>query len=75
MPRTVYEVLPDGSDWIVKRRGATRASYRFDTKAPAVSKGRELAKNNRPSQLVIRRADGTIEDEFTYNGDPFPPAG
>lgn len=28
-----------------------------------------------PSQVIIHKADGTIEDERTYDADPFPPKG
>ena len=45
------------------------------TKAVAVDKAAEIARGNEPSQLLIKRADGTIEDERTYGDDPYPPAG
>lgn len=75
MARTIYDVSPDGDEWVVKKREASRASGRFSTKSAAVARGRELAKANRPSQLVVRRGDGTIETEYTYGDDPFPPRG
>lgn len=75
MPRTVYEVGPVGADWYVKRRRASRADSIHPTKPPAISRGVELAKANQPSQLIIKRANGTIEDERTYGNDPFPPRG
>jgi hypothetical protein len=40
----VYDVSPGESGWGVERRGASRASGRFDTKQEAVQRGRELAK-------------------------------
>ena len=43
--------------------------------APTDDAGAEVAKANALSQLVIHRADGTIEDERTYGEDPYPPAG
>jgi hypothetical protein len=45
------------------------------TKQAAVDEGRRVAKANAPSQLVIQKADGTIETEHTYEYDPYPPPG
>lgn len=75
MPRTVYRVLPDGNEWIVRRDGADRADSRHPTKEPAVNRARALCLNNMPSQLVVHRRDGTIEYEYTYGNDPYPPRG
>lgn len=75
MARNIYDVSPNSGRWSVKKRGAVSAAGTFDTKEAAVSFGVTLARNNMPSQLVIRRADGTIEEERTYGDDPYPPAG
>lgn len=73
--RTVYHVLPAGSQWKVQREGASRASRRFATKSPAIRYARQVAKNNKPSQVKVHRQDGTIEKEWTYEDDPYPPSG
>lgn len=73
--RAVYEVAPRGSEWTVKKRGLERPLHVETTKAVAVEKGVEVARKHAPSQLLIKRADGTIEDERTYGNDPYPPAG
>lgn len=75
MARTVYEVVPAGSDWRVKRRDASQAAARRSNKDEAVRIGVRLCKKNTPSQLIIKRQDGTIQDERTYGDDPFPPRG
>lgn len=49
--------------------------YSHDNKDPVVSQGQSTAKANEPSQLVVHRADGTIEYEYTYGDDPYPPPG
>ena len=36
---------------------------------------RRIARTEVPSQVKVHRTDGTIEDEFTYGNDPFPPTG
>ena len=71
--RKVFRVVPDGNYWRVRHGGTTLAtSY---TKDDAITKGRSYAIANQPSQLVIHRANGTIETEWTYGDDPYPPVG
>lgn len=41
-----------------------------DTKEKAIDYGRDLAKQEGQGQLVVHKADGTIEEEFTYGDDP-----
>lgn len=78
MARVVYRVLPESGDWRVTREALTQK--RFSVKAEAVAYGQEHArseweKNHQPTQLVVHKADGTIEYEYTYGEDPFPPSG
>jgi hypothetical protein len=73
--RTIIDVSPDGDRWKVQERGRSSASARHDSKEDAVEDARNLAKDKQPSQVVIRKEDGTIEEERTYQDDPFPPEG
>ena len=73
MARRVYHVTPKGLDWIVQSGGVEL--FRSTTKQPAVDWAVQTAKANKPSQVVVHRSDGTIETEWTYGDDPFPPAG
>jgi hypothetical protein len=73
MARTVFHVVPNGTNWQVKSGGRVLSDH--VAKQRAVDSGREYALASKPSQLVVHRADGTIEEEFTYGGDPYPPAG
>jgi hypothetical protein len=41
----------------------------------AIRHAAEVARKAKPSQLIIRRRDGTIQDERTYGADPYPPKG
>jgi hypothetical protein len=75
--RKVYEVQPksDGS-WNVKARGGERASGNFDNKTDAIDRAKELAKAApEGGQVIIKKADGTIQTEHTYGEDPYPPKG
>lgn len=71
--RKRYDVVPHNGDWAVKHNGQVLSTH--TTKEAAVQAGVQVAKANQPSQLVIHRANGTIEDERTYGDDPFPPRG
>ncbi|WBB80866.1 DUF2188 domain-containing protein [Micromonospora sp. WMMD882] len=73
MARNEYHVVPNGSGWKVEQGGNQIGSY--DNKQSAVDAGRKVAHGNEPSQLVVHTADGKIETEYTYQDDPYPPAG
>lgn len=45
----------------MKTRGGERALHVEETKAAAVEKAVAIARADQPSQLFIKRADGTIE--------------
>lgn len=63
-----YLVKPhaDGG-WKVQAEEATRATSVHRTKAEAVSAGRELARREKPSQLLIYKEDGfEVQEEKTY---------
>lgn len=73
MARNIVRVLPHEREWEITLNKSREAIY--GVKATAIDKAVELAKKNQPSQLLIHRADGTIEDERTYGDDPYPPKG
>lgn len=73
--RTVYHVLPKEDGWRVAREGAERAASVHETKDAAITRGRELAGGDGLGQLIVHRRDGTIETEYTYGEDPYPPEG
>jgi uncharacterized protein YdaT len=68
--RKVYHVAPKDEQWEVKAEGAQRATKLTDTKKEALAAAKDLAKNQKPSQVVIHRTDGTIQTEHTYEDDP-----
>lgn len=51
--------------WILKSKGAKKASNHFDTKKEAIEKGKQVAQN-KESTLVIYKKDGTKEKEIDY---------
>jgi hypothetical protein len=73
--RKVVDVVPDGSDWKVKSRDASRADSIHGNKADAVARAKDIAKNAPTGQVVIHKMDGKIQTEHTYGDDPYPPKG
>lgn len=68
MKRTLIEVAPGGTGWIVTREGFGRDSTHV-TKDAATKRAVKLAREKQPSELVIRRADGSVQDTRTYGSD------
>lgn len=66
---TVYHVLADGDDWMVKGEGASRAVSRHPTKKEAVDAARDIVHSHRPSRLVIHKQDGEIQRTHEYESD------
>ena len=73
--RSIYDVTTHPRGWQVKKRGNVYASAIEATKDAAVKRGQEIARANRPSQLVVHKTDGTFDYEYTYDSDPYPPRG
>lgn len=64
--RKVYHVTATDDGWKVQAEGAERAAVVKDTKEEALNAARELAKNQEPSQVVVHKMDGKIQNSFTY---------
>lgn len=67
--RTTFEVAPDEHGWTVTRVGFSRDSTHM-TKDAAVRKAVKLAKSRAPSELVIHRQDGSVQETRYYGSDP-----
>jgi len=67
--RTTFEVAPIGRSWSVTRRGFARDST-HKTKDAAVKRAVELARDKMPSELIIQRQDGSIQETRFYGSDP-----
>lgn len=68
--RKVINVNPREEGWEVKNRGAERATRVIPTKQEAVGIATRLGNKTPNSQVVIRKKDGTIQEERTYGNDP-----
>lgn len=69
MQRTTFEVAPAAHGWIVVRHGIGRDST-HPTKDAAVARAVKLARGRKPSELIIRRQDGSIQETRLYGSDP-----
>lgn len=67
----VFRVLPPVlGEWELYR--GNRQVGRFEDKASAVAEAHRMARENRPSQLIVHTANSEIEDEVTYTDDLHP---
>lgn len=66
--------VPHGDGWANRTEGAGRVFGTAPTKAEAEQIGRESAENRRTEQISHRR-DGTIGERRSYGNDDFPPKG
>ena len=64
--RKTYHVTARDDGWEIKAEGAKRATAVEARKADAVARARDLAKNQQPSQVVVHKQDGTIQDQYSY---------
>jgi hypothetical protein len=71
--RTVFHVATRDGKWVVTRERHPDGEFdSFETKDEAVTRARSEARKQLPSQVKVHRADGTLENEFTYGADPYP---
>jgi uncharacterized protein YdaT len=67
-------VVPCGDDWAVRGAGSTRATEIIPNKADAVSRAREISRNQ-GTELIVHGRDGKIQSRDSHGHDPFPPKG
>ena len=70
--RTVVEVVPAKgaqTGWDVKVRGRGTVGH-TETKDPAVSQAKKIAKAAPLGQVVIKKENGRVQAEHTYGKDP-----
>jgi hypothetical protein len=69
--RTVYWVTPgNDGDWRVLREVAERAASVHENKDDALAEAKRMAKAAPLGQVKVQKADGKIQEEFTYGKDP-----
>lgn len=74
MKKTQHVVHHSTGGWDVKASGSKRATKHFETKAPAIEYGRNIAKNQH-TEFFTHGKNGKIQSRDSYGNDPFPPKG
>jgi hypothetical protein len=74
MEPTMYYVKPNGGLWQVAIQAGAALSQ-HETKDEAVEAGRQTARADQPSRLVVQDTDGTVEAEWSYQDDTLPSSG
>lgn len=67
----IVYVLPEGESWAVKREHEENPVSVHDSKEAAIETAKEVALGH-DAELVILKADGTIDNLGVYGVDPFP---
>lgn len=62
-----YEVIPVEPGWQISRNG--RPFLTVQTKQVAVEEALTQARNTGPSRLVLKRRDGSVEDEAHFDSE------
>jgi len=63
--RTVYHVTRHEGKWVVRREDAPDGEFdSFETKDEAIERARTKAQRKPPSQVIVHRADGSVENQF-----------
>lgn len=68
-PGTHHVVPNPAGGWDVRRGGADRSSGHFDTKTPAVARGREISRNA-GTELKVHNRNGQISQSDSHGRDP-----
>ena len=74
MARKGQHVVPTGDKWAVRKAGSVRSTETFNTQSEAITRAREIAKNQ-GTELYIPGRDGKIRERDSYGRDPHPPKG
>lgn len=65
-PVTLH-LVPKDEEWTVRLEGSEEDLSLHSTKQSAVKAARGIARAQAPSHLVVHRADGTVQDTFSYS--------
>ncbi len=60
------EKATEGEGWRLGLKGEAEAEATFATKEEGLAAARELAGKDAPSELVVHREDGTVQDRHRY---------
>lgn len=67
---TQFEVVPTDTAWEITQDGADFLAVQ--TRQVAVDEAVFQATQNRPSRVVVKRLDGSVEEEASFDGESTP---
>ncbi len=66
--KKIYLISPHAEKgWKVILEKGEKSLRNFDTKKEALGWATTIAKENKPSQIKVKRANGTYDKEFVYD--------
>ena len=70
--RKVYHVEPskEREGWDIKEEGQPKPESHHQRKREAVTIARKMAKSQEFGQVIIHKADGSVEEERSYGKNP-----
>lgn len=74
MARKNQHVVPYAGGWAVRGAGSRRTTGVFETQQEAISRAREISRNQ-GSELLIHGRNGQIRKRDSHGHDPNPPKG
>lgn len=76
MPRRkVYHLKFKKGRWELKRPKAKQATRTYSTKEKALKEAPKIVRKQKPSQLVIHRKNGKVQEKRIYRNVPYPHKG
>jgi Uncharacterized protein conserved in bacteria (DUF2188)/TIR domain len=64
-----YHVIRRDTGWSVKRQGSSRARSIHKTQQEAIEAAKQITLKNKPAEIVVHRADGTIQSREQLNNE------
>lgn len=62
-----FHLVPKDEEWTVRLEGSEEDLSLHSTKQSAIKAARGIARARAPSHLIVHRADGTVQDSFSYD--------
>ena len=63
---SIYHVRPASKGWELASTQKGMETTPFSTKREALTVGRRLARQHEPSELIVYKKDGSVQDKFNY---------
>lgn len=62
-----YHLKPHEDGWQLLTDGSTKPNGVYETKKEGMEAARQEAQQHKPSQLIVHRQDGTVQETLSYD--------